>query len=408
LKTAKTLLVLALVAASIPFNARQARAQSGVVVENARASVRFGEQVTFTAALKASIQIQNASIVIYDEAQGITHTQPLAVREDGVTEYVFDTRQNILRPFTVVRWSYQVTLADGSSYQSESFSIRYDDDRFAWQSLEAGALRVHWYDGDPNFGGAALNAAQSGLQSIGGLLPLDLAQPVDIFIYANESDLRGTYSFNSEPWMAGHTNAAGGVVMVTIEPGANQSILMEQRISHELMHVALYRRVGAGYKDIPAWLREGTAVLAEINPNPDYDRALIDSAAHDSLIPIRDLCASFSPNADQAFLAYAESRSFTNYLQDTYGSEKLLSLAVTYADGLDCGRGVEQVYGASLSKLEADWRASALGQNPIGSALSRLSPYLILLCLILFIPFVGILSVMRRKGSHNEPEKYAR
>ena len=89
--------------------------------------------------------------------------------------------------------------------------------------------------------------------------------------------------------------------MAVIEPGANQSIFMEQRIPHELMHVMLYRSIGAGYKDLPTWLREGTATLAEVNPNPDYDRVLANAGANNTLIPLKDLCISFPPNADTAF-----------------------------------------------------------------------------------------------------------
>jgi len=407
MKIAKALVFFVVMAASILFNTRPAKAQSGVELENAHASVKFGEGITFLVTIKASIQIQNVSIVIFDEAQGLTHVQPLEIRADGTTEYFFDTRQNILRPFTNVRWSYQFTLVDGNTFQSETFFIRYDDDRFTWQTLEAGSIRLHWYNGDANFGQAALNAAQSGLQSISALLPLDLARPVDIFIYVNVSDLRGTLYSESDAWVAGHANSAVGVVMVVIEPGANQSIFMEQRIPHELMHVMLYRSIGPGYNNLPAWLREGTATLAEVNPNPDYDRVLAAAGANNTLIPIRELCASFPPNADTAFLAYAESRSFTHYLQSTYGSAKLLSLVSVYADGVDCEHGTENAYGVSLSKLEMDWRASALGQNAILPALRNLSPYLVLLCLILLIPFIGILSVMRKKGNRNEPESYA-
>ena len=181
MKAAKALFVFVVMAVSILYNARPAKAQSGMELENVHASVRFGEGITFFATIRASIQVQNLSIVIFDEAQGLTHVQPLEIRADGTTEYFLDTRQNILRPFTNVSWSYQFTLADGSTFQSETFFIRYDDDRFTWQTLEAGSLGLHWYSGDMNFGQAALNAAQTGLQSISALLPLDLARPVDIF-----------------------------------------------------------------------------------------------------------------------------------------------------------------------------------------------------------------------------------
>ncbi len=99
------------------------------------------------------------------------------------------------------------------------------------------------------------------MQSVAGFFTPDLSSPVDIFIYANENDLRGTLYGSGEAWVAGHADLAAGQVMVTIEAGADQNILMEQRIPHELMHVMLYRQVGDGYKNIPAWLREGMSML---------------------------------------------------------------------------------------------------------------------------------------------------
>ena len=81
--------------------------------------------------------------------------------------------------------------ANELALQSEPLSIRYEDGGFSWQTLESGALRVHWYQGDAAFGQAALEAAQAGLASIGRLLPPDLSQPVEIFLYADVTDLRG-------------------------------------------------------------------------------------------------------------------------------------------------------------------------------------------------------------------------
>lgn len=393
---------------SVVFNARQARAQSGIELANVEASHRFGEQITFTATIKASIPLQNVSIVIFDELRSITRVEPLTMDADGHTEFRFDIKQNNLRPFTTIKWSYRFTLPDASTVQSESFSMRYTDDRFEWQTFESGALRVNWYNGDTNFGQAALNTVQSGLSSVSELMPVDLAQPVEFFIYANSDDLRGTLNPGGEDWVAGHADPALGVVMVVIEPGAEQNITMEQRIPHELMHVMMYRAVDAGYINIPLWLREGTATLAEIYPNADYDRVLADAVPGNGLIPLKSLCASFPANAGRAFLAYAESRSFTNYLHETYGSSGLLNLAASYADGVDCERGTELTFGVSLSNLEATWHSSVLGQNSLLPALQNIMPYLVLLCLVLIIPLIGILSTLRKKGIQNEPESFVR
>lgn len=408
MKIIRIIVIVVVMAAPILLNVQQAQAQSVVELENVEASYQYGEQITFIARIKSSIQIHQASIVIIDETHGLTHVQPLEIDQDGRADYRFDVKQNILRPFSLVKWKYQFALSDGSTFESTTYIIRYEDNRFDWQMLEAGALQVNWYNSDANFGQAALNAAQAGLQSISMLVPLDLAQPIDVFIYADSDDLRGTLDLGGEDWVAGHASPAVGVAMVVIEPGAEQSIFMEQRIPHELMHVMLYRHVGSGYRNIPAWLREGTATLAEIYPNADYDRVLADAGANDKLIPLRDLCSSFPPNAGEAFLAYAESRSFTTYLHDKYGSAGLLSLAGYYADGMDCERGTERAFGMSLSKLELDWREAVLGQQAVGFALRNMFPYLVLLCLVLFLPFVGGLSMIRKKRKDHEPETFVR
>lgn len=255
---------------------------------------------------------------------------------------------------------------------------------------------MHWYQGDESFGRAALNAAQEGLQSVGEFVPLDVGQPIDIFIYASGDDLRAAVG-PGEDWVAGHADPARGVIMLAIEPGASQGILMDQRIPHELMHVMLYRNLGPGYRNLPAWLREGMAVLAENYPNSDQDRVLAEAAAANGLIPLKDLCASFPAGVGEAFLAYAQSRSFVNYLQAHHGSTGILNLARIYADGVDCATGPERAFGASLSSLELDWRRSVLGQNAFGTAFQNMLPYLFLLCLVLLVPLLGGLSMLRTK-----------
>jgi peptidase MA superfamily protein len=366
------------------------------------ATYQFGEQITFVAQIQSLVQIQQANIVIFDEAQAVTHVQPVEFI-NGTSEYHFDVRQNLVSPFSLIRWYYELTLTDGSVIQSDSYSIRYDDNRFAWQKLESGSLRVMWLQGDAAFGQSALNAAQTGLQIINGIVPVDLTQPIDIFIYPSQNDLA---ALGVETWAVGHANPALSAVLVVIEPDASQSLSMEQRIPHELMHVMLYRQIGEGFSQLPSWLNEGIATLAEINPNADYDRVLLDASNRGALIPLADLCASFPADSAQAFLAYAEARSFTTYLRDTYGAPALLNLAQVYTEGVDCDNGAQRALGTSLSQLELAWRENSLGQNVWGVAFRKLLPYLVLLGLLIFIPLILGLTTIRQKADKHEPEKY--
>lgn len=401
-------LIFPVMALSILLGARPVRAQSGIGVENVEAAVQFGEQIRFAATVRASIAIQDVSIVILDESQAIAHIESLVLQPDGRTEYHYDTRQNALRPFTVVRWNYRFTLPDGTLQHSDVFSTRYEDDRFDWQTLESGMLRVNWYAGDPDFGQAALTAVQTGLDSVSRLVPADLSQPVEFYIYQNMRDLRGTLAPGSQDWIAGHADPALGVVMVAIEPGPDQNITMGQRLPHELMHVMLYRAVGSGYRNIPAWLSEGISTLVELTPNAEYDRVLAEAVARSDWIPLSHLCGSFPADADRAYLAYAESRSFAAYLRETHGSSGLLELAASYANGAECVRGPETALGVPLSKLELDWHASVMSQKAFLPGLQNITPYLVMLLLVLLVPIVGIFGTMRSKGSLHEPETHVR
>jgi len=384
---------------------RHVNGQSNVDLDLS-ATYKFGEVITFIARTKSPLSISSASIVIYDELQDITYSEPITFTPEGVSEFHFDTRQNPPRPFTTIRWFYQLTLSNGGQMVSRTASIRYDDDRFTWRARDGNGFRIHWYNGDDDFATSALNASSAGLQKIAGFFTPDLSNPVDIFIYANETDLRGTLYGAANAWVAGHADSVAGIITVTIEAGADQNIIMEQRIPHELMHVMLYRLVGDGYENIPAWFREGMSMLAEVYPNPEYDRFLMDASSRDALIPISELCASFSPNSDSAFLAYAESRSFTDYLRKQYGADRLLTLATIYADGVDCERGTERAFSVPLAKLERDWRSSELEQNVLASMFGRFAPYLVLLCLVMLVPFIGVISSMRKKGDPHGPETY--
>jgi hypothetical protein len=276
-------------------------------------------------------------------------------------------------------------------------TMRHTNDDFNWQTLESGMLKVHWYEGDTDFGQDALATAQAGLEAIGGLIPSSLEQPIEIFIYANANDFHDALVTGKENWVAGHAEPELGLVRVLIEPGPQQGIVMEQRIPHELMHVMLYRHVGSGYHNIPVWLREGMATLVEIYSNAEYDRVLAEAVSSNKVIPLKDLCTSFPADAGQAFLAYAEARSFTAYLHKMYSSTGLLNLVRSHADGLDCERGPERVFGIPLSDLESQWRSAVLGQKTVLFVMQNIAPYLVLLCLVLIIPMLGILGTLRKR-----------
>ncbi len=144
-------------------------------------------------------------------------------------------------------------------------------------------------------------------------------------------------------------------------------------------------------------MTEGAASLAEIYPNPDFQRSLSKASESGTLIPLNLLCNGFSHEASSAFLSYAESISFVRFLSERFGSSGLQTLIKKYQDGLGCSEGLQAAYGQSLDQLDVQWKEEVLGINAQVVAWKNLSPYL-LLSLLLLLPPLG-LSVWNRRKS---------
>lgn len=379
------------------FHTHPVQGQGGIEVKDANVVVMFGQQITFQAQLVSSLPIQQASILFHELHEEVTRVAPLQIGENNAVSFTYDASQNVLPPFSTIVFWYQATLSDNQTYTSTAIQFRYDDNRFPWRESTSGPVTVHWYEGDDAFGQAALDAAGSGLLAMNDFIPLTLDAPLDVYIYANVGDLQGALQLGGEDWASGHANPKLGVVMVAIPPGATQSIQMQTTIPHELAHVMLARSLGEGYDRLPAWLREGIASEVELYPNPDYDVALSSASQNDSLLRFTDLCDSFPPDAARAFLAYAQSQSFTKYLHNTYGTTGLTSLINAYTDGLSCDLGAKRALSMSLGQLDTRWRESELGQNVTGVALRNLAPFALLMLVILVVPIWGAVDIARQR-----------
>jgi len=376
---------------------RQARAQSYLDVTVTGVSIDFGNEITFQARVQPPVPLSEINILIHDNFDNITRVQSVEIDADGLATFRFENVRNALRPFAMLTFWYEAEIPGGETLRSETFFVRYLDNRYPWQTAEGDLVRVHWYEGDEGFGQALLNTTRQSLTRINELVPRQSAEPLDIYVYATQEDLGGALFLSGEEWVGGHANPRLGVALVAITPGPGQSIEMETLIPHELAHIILYERAGEGYEHLPTWLSEGLASLAELYPDPDYVGALQKASEDDTLIPVEELCDGFPLDAANAYLAYAESHSFVRFLRDSSGTSGLLSLISAYSDGLNCEQGAVRALGTSLEALDTHWRESVLGQNVAGIFVRSMLPYLLLMGLFILMPFLGMLQRRLRK-----------
>jgi hypothetical protein len=332
-----------------------------------------------------------------------TRVETVDVASDGSVNFTYDASLNIFPPFSWIVFWYQATLTNDQTYTSVPITFPYNDDRFPWRELSRANVTVHWYAGDDAFGSTALDAAGAGMLAMNELIPISLSDPVDVYIYSNATDLQNTLLLGGEDWVGGQANPKIGVVLVAIAPGESQSIEMQTKIPHEMTHVMLYRSLRDKYDLQPAWLLEGMASMVELYPNPDYANALMIASKNNSLLSFENLCASFPTDAGNAYLAYAQSQSFVTYIRDTYGIAGLTRLTESYSHGFTCELGATNALGTPLSQLDARWRENVLGQNLAGVATRNLSPFILLMVLVLLVPMWGAIDLFRlRKKRENK------
>jgi hypothetical protein len=364
------------------------------------ATYQFGQSIIFQTTFQPSQPIQYALVYFNEEGNARTTVKPARITtDDGITyklDYQFDVNEQSLRAFSKINFYFEVGYPSNQTITGPSGQMDYFDNRFAWRNKKEGVFSVNWYRGDIPFAQKALDVAQNGLQRIQALLPIDMPDPIDIFIYPNSEEMQEALVLAHSNWVAGNADPDLGVIVVSLPPGPEQQLLTEQRIPHELMHVLLYRSIGTAYSNLPAWLNEGLASLAELFPNPDYE-VLLDSAFQkDKLIPIATLCKNFPVDASGTLLGYAESASFVTYLHTRYGADRLQALVDQTVDGSDCENGFQNALQIGLYQADQEWRQERFGAKANQIAINELLPWLALLFAVLVAP-IGIMIVWLRR-----------
>jgi hypothetical protein len=374
------------------------RAQAAVTFSEIPVAFIFGESITLKAGVQTSAAIDKAQIIFQPAGSPNSFIDRAEVSGDQLA-FTYNVPPGALRPFASIRYRFTVE-SGGQTIESPEYAFAYVDNRYSWQTLEDSTIRVHWYLGDLAFGQKAFDTAHIALQSISRIIPISPQEAANIYIYASGADLQSALNIGGQSGVIGHTAPDLGVVMLTIAPGAEQNLEMEKQIPHEMGHLLLYQdaQIREKYTNLPVWLREGIATIAEINPNPDAAYALSLAAQNNTLIAMQDLCAAFPPDASGAFLAYAEARSFTQYLIDQYGNSGLQALIAQYSNGVNCEQGALNALGATLSKIENHWRAEKLGENVVANALTNLAPFILLMLIVLIAPFWQIIPARRPHG----------
>lgn len=129
---------------------------------------------------------------------------------------------------------------------------------------------------------------------------------------------------------------------------------LEERLRHELAHIALDDAVGG--HDLPRWFHEGFAVHFSGEGGAARAEALCLAALHDRLMSLREVDARFPDGAAGASLAVAEAAEFLRFLLARPVRDRFPALIERLRAGDPLDRALPAALGADLDSIELGWR----------------------------------------------------
>jgi hypothetical protein len=197
-----------------------------------------------------------------------------------------------------------------------------------------------------------MSTAQDGLAALYASTGARLSRAVNIYIYANSSDMQGGMIF-SQDWTGGATFTPYSTIVI----GINNSNLSwgKGALVHELTHMVNYQMTNNPYGGLPTWLDEGLAMYAEGPLDPTFESSLVSALQKNKLFTVRSMASPFSTDAALSYQEYAESFSLVDYLISNYGGPKMAALLAVFQKGSTYDDALVSVYGFDMGGLYDKW-----------------------------------------------------
>lgn len=334
-------------------------AQENISVLDSSTEGHFPSALVFKLKAESSSDIirirLNYQVEKMNFAKVISESWPTFVPSPKVeTRWIWDMRNASLPPSATIHYWWTIENKTGNKIVTPVTTIRFTDNRYAWQSLSSGKLTLFYYESNQSVASDLMTAAQQALERLAKDTGVNLEKPVELYIYASSKDLQGSMIFPRE-WTGGvaftqHSIIAIGISSQNLDWGKNA-------LAHELGHMVTHQLTFSPYgANLPTWLDEGLAMLAEGKLDVNLLSYLKKAFSQQKLISIRSLSSPFSAKSEEAYLSYAQSQSIVEFLIRNYGKNKMSGLLNLLKEGHSVDEALTVTYGFDQDGLDQLWQ----------------------------------------------------
>ncbi|HXG27008.1 MAG TPA: peptidase MA family metallohydrolase [Candidatus Binatia bacterium] len=333
----------------------------------ATATSTFGDAITVEQ--RISLPAGVARVEAYVRTGGSPTTFLAEVDNPGpgnhLLRYAYNTPGGSLYPNTPVEIGFRVTNQDGTVVEGPPASLVYEDERFDWRTLEGDLVRIHWYEGNDDFGRRALRIGEEAVREATALLGVEERDPIDFFVYAGRDEFYDVLGNALQENVGGLALPEIRTLFANIAPSEVNDPWVSIVVPHELTHVVFDTATRNPYHEPPHWLNEGLADYLAQGYTAGA-RANVERAARDrELMPLHALSLRFPSTASRFSLGYDESVSAIDYLIRAHGQDALVRLIRSYADGVSDDAAFEAALGVDVAGFEAGWLGDLDAEVPV-------------------------------------------
>ncbi|HET6350233.1 MAG TPA: BamA/TamA family outer membrane protein [Candidatus Krumholzibacteria bacterium] len=229
---------------------------------------------------------------------------------------------------------------------------------YEWHVLSTPHFDIHYYNGSEAFAARAGLVLEDAYERYSVRLKTVLPWRVPVILYSNHSDFLET---NVE---SGQLSEG---VQAFAEPSRRRIVLpftssfkeFEHTAVHELAHVFTFNIVYNRMLDnvftrnylfpMPLWVAEGLAEYLAVGWDADSDMFIRDAVLEDYLVPFY---------AVGGFYVYKEGQALFNYIEQTYGREKVNEFLQAVATTRSADAALHRTLGLSADQLYDQWSKS--------------------------------------------------